>query len=171
MKKFSILLISIITICLILFFLPIFKVFSFTETKKENPQLIYVLIKNEDSFSFRFTHSIHLTDVIEKYKIVESNKIKLVSMEYEDVAVGMPANAEEGQSLRYEDGKYILSYDNKIIDNFTLYVGDIDLDLFFYYDNSAYNLKKQLVRGKAYLFEVKKISLYQLTKGDVMKNE
>ena len=31
-------------------------------------------------------------------------KIKLISMEYEDVAVGMPAHADEGQTLSYENG-------------------------------------------------------------------
>lgn len=151
--------------------LPLFTVFSFTETKTNNPSMNYIKVQKENKFQMRFTHSIHLTDVLENYQITKSNQIKLVSMEYEDVAVGMPAYAEEGQKLEYENGKYLLSYDDRVIDNFTLYIGNIDRDLYFLYNNETYNLKKELKKGRSYLFEVKKVSLYQLVKGESMNHE
>lgn len=77
-------------------------------------------------------------------------------MEYEDVAVGMPAHAEEGQTLTYENGKYKLEYENTTMDQFTLYIGNIDLDLYVNYGDKNYNLKKSLKRGNSYVFEVKK---------------
>ena len=43
-------------------------------------------------------------------KYLPSNEFQLVSMEYSDVAIGMPGYAEEGQTLIYEDGIYTLQY-------------------------------------------------------------
>lgn len=172
LKKYIIIIFLILGSCFLFFSLPLVTVFSFTETKTNNPQVFYINVQKDKNFKIRFTHSIHLTDVLESYQVTKSNKIKLVSMEYEDVAVGMPAYAEEGQKLKYENGKYLLSYDDeKIIDNFTLYVGNIDMDLYFIYRNETYNLKKELKKGRSYLFEVKKISFYQLMKGAVKRNE
>lgn len=154
------------------FFLPFITVFTFTETKTNNPQVFYIHVQEDKKFQIRFTHSIHLTDVIESYEITKSNEIKLVSMEYEDVAVGMPAYAEEGQSISYEKGKYVLAYDDeKVLNHFTLYIGNIDIDLYFYYNNESYNLKKQLEKGRSYLFKIEKISFYQFMKGDTMQHE
>ncbi|KGR79325.1 DUF1850 domain-containing protein [Ureibacillus manganicus] len=173
MKRVSLLIstILVIGIVIIFLFIPIFKVFSFTETRTNNPQLYYINVSNETSFQFRFTHSIHRTDVLENYKITNSNKLKLVSMEYEDVSIGMPAYAEEGQSITYENGKYKLYFEEKIIDNFTLYVGDVDYDLFILYDGKEYNLKQSLKRGNSYLFEVTTVSLYDKLKGVLLGYE
>lgn len=161
MKKFALLVTIILAI--IFFFLPLFTVISFTETRTINPQMFYILVGKDAAFQIRFTHSIHLTDVLENYEIIDG-KIKMISMEYEDVAIGMPAYAEEGQTLIYEDGKYKL-YTNKILENFVLYVGDINTDLFFYYGDREYNLKKALRRGSSYVVEVKRISFYDKLKG------
>lgn len=163
MKKFAIIIIVIIAIFAVLFFLPFFSVISFTETKTNEPQMYYVDVGSDTLFQIRFTHSIHLTDVLETYEIID-NKIKMILMEYEDVAIGMPASAEEGQTLIYEDGKYKL-YSNNFIENFVLYVGDVNRDLFFYYEDKEYDLKKFLQRGSSYIVEVKKISLYDKMKG------
>ncbi|SOC42327.1 DUF1850 domain-containing protein [Ureibacillus acetophenoni] len=173
MKRVSLLISTVLVIAVITFFLfiPIFKVFSFTETRMHNPQLFYINVSKETSFQFRFTHSIHRTDVLENYEITNLNKLKLNSMEYEDVSIGMPAYAEEGQSLTYENGKYTLYFDDKIIDNFTLYVGDVDYDLYVHYDGNEYNLKQTLNRGSSYLFEVKSVSLYDKLKGVLLRDE
>lgn len=161
----------VLVIGIIFFFSPLYPVFSFEETRTNNPELYYINVSEEHKFNIRFTHSIHLTDVIESYEITKNNQIKLLSMEYEDVAVGMPAHAEEGQTLSYENGKYKLAYDNQILDNFTIYIGDIDMDLNFFYDGHMYNMKKLLHRGSSYLFEVKRISLFDKLRGAVMVYE
>lgn len=158
-------------IILVLVFAPIYKVFSFTETRTNTPQTFYINLSKEIDFQIRFTHSIHLTDVIEKYEVTDLNELKLVSMEYEDVAVGMPAYAEEGQTLTYENGRYKLSFNNKKLKNFILYIGDVDYDLYFYYNGREYNLKDTLRRGSSYLFKVQRFSLYDKLKGVSIKYE
>jgi hypothetical protein len=161
MKKLAAFL--ILAVLTILFFIPLFPIISFTETKTNNPQMYYIDLRKDATFQIRFTHSIHRTDVLESYE-VEDGKIKMISMEYEDVAIGMPAHAEEGQKLTYEDGKYKL-YSNKMVENFVLYVGDINMDLFFYYGGREYNLKKTLHRGSSYMVEAKRVSFYEKLKG------
>lgn len=91
-------------------------------------------------------------------------------MEYEDLAIGMPGYAEENQTLIQRNGKYVLQFNNSdILDNFTIYIGDLDLDLVFNYAEREYDLKKDLQRGKSYLFEIKRLSLYEQWKGVRMK--
>lgn len=166
MKKVTGIFIVMLTLFGSFLFIPLYSVISFTETKTtNNPQMYYIVVDQDEIFQIRFTHSIHLTDVLETYKVVDNDKFQLISMEYEDVAVGMPAYAEEGQSLIYEDGKYTLSYSEVFLDNFVLYVGDINTDLFFYYKGKAIDLKKHLQRGNSYLLEIKKFSLYDRMKG------
>ena len=62
-------------------------------------------------------------------------------------------------------------YSDTYLDSFVLYIGDIDMDLFFYYEEREYDLKKTLKRGSSYKFEVKNISLYDKMKGVPIRNE
>ncbi|MCZ8539614.1 DUF1850 domain-containing protein [Psychrobacillus psychrodurans] len=162
----------IVLLCVvgISFFFPYQQVFVFTETRSDDPKLYYLRIEDARDFQIIFTHSIHKSDVIELYKITEDAKIQLVSMMYEDLAIGMPGHAEEGQTFEEKDGIYKLSYDDKVINSFTLLVADIDMDLIFKYKQKEYDLKKILERSKSYEFEVKKISLYEQWKGAKMND-
>lgn len=159
------LLVLFIFICISFYFTPLWSVFTFTETRSEKPSIHYISMNAEKEFQFIFTHTIHLTDVIESYKVLDSEEILLISMQYTDVAIGMPGYAEEGQTLEYENGVYTLRYDESILPNFTLHIGDVNYGLSLRYGEKNFNLKKELVRGKSYLFEVKKLSLYQKMKG------
>ena len=154
-----------IVIAIVFLFIPIFPVFSFTETRVENPEMYYTGLHKETSFQFVFTHSIHLTDVKEAYEVLPTYRIRPVSMSYSDVAIGMPGYAEEGQTLIYEDGVYTLYYEEASLLDFAIYIGDVAYDLEFLYGKQSYNLKKNLQRGKSYLFEIKKVSFYEKLKG------
>lgn len=170
MKK-AIFLLVVSILGIIFLFSPNESVISFEETRTNNPQHYYINVSKENNFQIRYTHSIHLTDVLETYEITDSNQIKLLSMEYEDVAIGMPAHAEDGQRLTYENGKYKLEFSNQILESFTLYVGDINLELAVVYEGNTYDLKKSLKRGSAFLFEIKRISLFDKLRGVVMVHE
>ncbi|MFL1994679.1 DUF1850 domain-containing protein [Lysinibacillus irui] len=162
---------ALLSICLCIFvFLPLQKVFTFTETRAEHPNVHYIPISAEQKFQIRYTHSIHKSDVWESYQTVQGNRIQMLEMEYEDLAIGMPGYAEENQTLIQRDGKYVLQFDkNKIIDDFTIYIGDLDLDLVLIYEDVEYDLKKDLGRGKSYLFKIRRLSLYEQWKGVKMK--
>src|SRR5699024_6210295 len=74
----------------------------------------YLPLKKEQSFQIIFTHSIHLTDVVEKYEITNNNDILQNEIVYEEFGIGMPSNAEEGQDFEYEDGKYHIKNLNNV---------------------------------------------------------
>lgn len=154
-----------IALAIVFLFTPIFPVFSFTETRTDHPTMYYLPLEDERRFQIIFTHSIHLSDVIETYEVMDTYDIRLHSMVYSDVAIGMPSFAEEGQTLIYKDGTYKLYYDEAILPDFTLYIGDVDYSLRFQYEGKAYDLKGNLRRGKSYLFEIKKVSIYEKMKG------
>lgn len=98
-------------------------------------------------------------------------KIRLLSMQYEDLAIGLPGYAEEGETLTVQDGVYTLTYDDNVIDSFVMLVGDVDAELAFRYLRNELNLKKQLIRGKSYTFRVVNLSFYQMLKGVHMNGE
>lgn len=161
---------GVLLVALFIVFYPFCNVLSFTETKTDEPKQYIFSLKQQSMFQLIFTHSIHLTDVIETYEALETNELRLVSMEYEDVAIGMPAYAEEGQTLIYEDGKYKLSYEQAVLPNFTLYIGDVDYELSLVHQREKIDLKKRLQRGKSYLIEVHTISLFHLWIGDELND-
>ena len=168
MKKWIIA--SFLLVALFMIFYPFYNVLSFTETRTDEPKQYIFSLKKQSMFQLNFTHSIHLTDVIETYEALDTNAFRLISMEYEDVAIGMPAYAEEGQTLIYEDGKYKLSYECAILQNFTLYIGDVDYELSLTHQGEKIDLKKRLQRGKSYLIEVQTISLFHLWMGDELND-
>lgn len=66
----------------------------------------YLPIQKEQSFQIIFVHSIHLTDVVEKYQVTEENQIKQYEIVFEEFGIGMPSTVEAGEEFVYEDGKY-----------------------------------------------------------------
>lgn len=146
--------------------LPAVNVFSFEETRTDKPTRFYLKMKNDKDFSIVFTHTIHLTDVVENYRALSDGNIQLVSMQYSDVAIGMPAYAEEGQTLIYEDGLYTLMYNNEKLREFNLYIGAVDYELQLQYEAQRYNLKEQLQKGHSYTFSIERISILEYLKGE-----
>lgn len=150
---------------LIIFFIPMKEAFTFTEHRTENPKVYYLPLESERGFQIRYVHSIHLSDVFETYEVTANQKIQLLSMQYEDLAIGLPGSAEEGETFSFQDGLYTLTYEDNVIDSFVLLIGDVDADLTFRYLNKEINLKQQLERGKSYAFSVTKLSYYQMLRG------
>ena len=147
------------------FFIPIKQAFLFTETRVNNERLFYVPMKGNNDFQIRYVHSIHLTDVIESYEVTTDGKIRLMSMIYEDLGIGLPGYAGEGETFTVNDGMYALTYNDKVLDSFTMLIGNIDAELTFGYKGKEVNLKEQLVKGKSYTFTISKLSYYKMLRG------
>ncbi|MDJ0330627.1 DUF1850 domain-containing protein [Planococcus sp. S3-L1] len=140
-------------------------------------QKYYVFIDNETEevaayvpvvspyFQLIYTHSIHLSEVIESYKVVSDNRIMMTELEYEDFNIGMPSNAGEGETFVEKDGKYFIKNMTKEIPEFRLFVGDVDANLSFKTKGHQMDLKRTLERGQSYTFRVEHLSLFQLRKG------
>lgn len=146
-----------------LLFVPIQKSFTFTDNRTDDITA-YLRVK-EPSFQLKYIHSIHLSEVLESYKILPGDSLQLTALEYEDFNIGMPSNAGEGETFVEKDGKYFIEGMDRRMDEFRLFVGDVDAGLFFVADGEEYDLKKTLARGKSYTFNVQRLSVYQLLKG------
>ena len=69
---------------------------------------------NIKEFQIRYVHSIHLTDVIESYEVTPDEKIRMLSMTYENLSIGLPGDAGEGETLTVERWDNIhLTYDDQ----------------------------------------------------------
>jgi len=106
-KKLNLyIIILLITVLLIIsIFIPFRQALVFY-AENTNDIAAYLPIENQETFQIIFTHSIHLTDVVEKYIVLETQDIQQYEFIYEEFGIGMPSNAEEGEEFVYEDGKY-----------------------------------------------------------------
>jgi hypothetical protein len=166
MKKSTIITfgIVIISVLLLIAFIPYKWSFVFFEQRTTNP-VAYLPLENENNFQIRFTHSIHLSDVFESYKVTEHHDIQLSSLEYEDFAIGMPSGAGKGEKFAEKDGKYYITNMSQVFPAFNLLVGDVDRDLAFRYVGYEHNLKDYLTRGETFTFQVARLSLFDQLKG------
>lgn len=155
----------IITLLFTFFYLPVKQAFLFTEMNTKNNSLFYISLKEQKGFQIRYVHSIHLTDVIEFYEVTPNNKIRMLSMTYESLSIGLPGEAGEGETLDLTDGVYTLTYADRVVDSFRMRIGQVDADLAFRYGGNEIDLKEDLEKGESYEFEVVKLTLYQLMKG------
>ncbi|WP_053071974.1 DUF1850 domain-containing protein [Ornithinibacillus contaminans] len=89
---------------------------------KENTNQIaaYLPVEEGDNFQIIFTHSIHLTDVVEMYEVLPDHSIRQAEIIYEHYGIGMPANAGAGETFVYEDGKYHIKDMNRIFPSIVL---------------------------------------------------
>lgn len=76
----------------------------------------YLPLNKQDEFQFIFTHSIHLTDVVESYEILDDLTIQQNEIIYEEFGIGMPSNALDGEVFEYIDGKYHISNLNNVFE-------------------------------------------------------
>ncbi len=94
-----------------LLFTPICVALSFY-TQHTNHLEAYLPVNEKDTFQIIFTHSIHLTDVVEIYEVTADHRMKQSEIIFEQFGIGMPSNAEEGETFVYEDGKYHIQHMN-----------------------------------------------------------
>ncbi|MGK7378595.1 DUF1850 domain-containing protein [Planococcus sp. 1R117A] len=137
----------------------------------------YVFIDNETghialrlpvkdtNFQIKYTHSVHLSEVLESYQVLPDNRLRIVQLEYEDFNIGMPSNAGEGETFVEKDGKYTIAGMKREVPDFRIFIGDVDAGLSFLSNGQEYDLKKILKRGQSYTFQVKRLSLIQQLRG------
>ncbi len=76
-------------------------------------------------FSLEYTHSIHLTPVLETFFIDSGSGIVLDQLRYDSLGVGNPSGDESGGSFRMEDGVMIIEGINRKLGSFRLSVGQV----------------------------------------------
>ena len=138
--------------------------FVFFEQRTTHP-VAYLPLEHEKTFQIRYTHSIHLSDVLETYIVTRNHEIQISALEYEDFAIGMPSGAGKGEKFAEKDGKYYITNMSQVYPSFNLLVGDINRDLTFRYRGIEHDLKEYLNRGETYTFQVSRLSLFDQIRG------
>ncbi|MPM95793.1 hypothetical protein SDC9_142948 [bioreactor metagenome] len=75
-----------------------------------------------DTFSLRFTHSVHKTPVWENFVVEGVDQLTLVSTEYRSYGVGMPSLPSEGTFIQQDD-RFILTDINRHFSQIPVRVG------------------------------------------------
>ncbi len=162
-KRIFLALIGLPILLLILAIIPLEKNYVFISN--DSNKVAAYLPLSEAFFQIKYTHTIHGSDVLESYKVLEDGSLLATELEYEDFNIGMPSNAEDGEVFTKKDGKYQITNMARKMVNFRLFVGDVDAGLAFLTDNEEFDLKKVLQRGKSYTLKVKRLSIIQQLRG------
>jgi hypothetical protein len=163
-KRIMILIPLILTSVIILFFVPIKQalVFQFQNTGNV---LAYIPLTKEHTFKMKYTHSIHLSDVVESYTITKDGQIAQYELMYEDFAIGMPENAAAGEIFEQKDGKYFIKNMNRVFPSFDLRTGKVRANHTIIYRQKDYPLSHYIEPGTWIRIKTEKLNLLQLLKG------
>jgi hypothetical protein len=124
---------------------------------------------SDTTFSIRYTHSIHLSEVEEFYRQTSSNKIQQTKLLYEDTAIGMPSNAEGEEVFeRTKDGRYQISNMNRRFTYIDIRIGQVVANHRIVYEDNVYPLKKYFKEGSVVRVQYKKVSLFSQWKGVIV---
>lgn len=151
-------------IILILAFIPIQRAIVF-QPNHSQAELAYIPLKEETLFQIKYTHSIHLSDVIESFKITPNYLIQLYELKYEDFAIGMPSNAEEGETFEEKDGAYYIKNMKRDFPFFYLRIGQVRANHKVIYKNMEFPLSRSIKPGTSVKVEIRKLNFLKLWKG------
>ena len=137
---------------------------------KENTNQIQAFLPIDvgDTFQIVFKHSIHLTDVIEKYRVTENLQIEQYEFVYEEFGIGMPSNAEEGQEFVYDDGKYVIKDMSNIFPSLNIRNGKTVSENRLIWGEKADNMiwfNEYFKPGAWFTVKVKRLTGWQYLKG------
>lgn len=137
-------------------------VFEYQNTGK---MLAYIPFSKEHTFKIKYTHSIHLSDVVESYKIKDDKDIQQYELMFEDFAIGMPSEANEGEIFVEDNGKYYIKNMNHIFPHFDLRIGQVKANHTVIYEGKEYPLRQFIEPGTWVRIKVEKLSILQQLKG------
>ncbi len=162
--KIFVLLILTIFLAIILINIPYKQALVFLQPER-NDILCYVPMHPGGEFKIKYTHSIHLSDVIESYEITKAQKIRQYELEYEDFAIGMPSETAEGEQFEIKDGKYFIKNMDREFAYFDLRLGQVRANHTLILDDLSYPLSKAIEPGTRVRIKVEKISLLKQLEG------
>ncbi|WP_449622520.1 DUF1850 domain-containing protein [Robertmurraya sp. Marseille-Q9965] len=154
----------IIVFIAILVFIP-FKqalVFKYQNTSQV---LAYIPLPKEQTFKIKYTHSIHLSDVIESYRILNDGQIQQYELTYEDFAIGMPSEAGEGEIFEEKNGKYYIRNMTRVFPFIDLRIGKVRANHTVIYKEREYPLANYIEPGTWVRIKSEELNLLQLLKG------
>ncbi len=161
MKKIWIALLSVMIGAV---FVPIQRVLVF-EYENTGKVLGYMEIGEEMTFAVKYTHSIHLSDVIETYKLNEDGQIVQQQLEYEDFAIGMPSDAQGNETFVEKDGRYMITNMNRVFNHVDLRIGQVVANHTLIYRKHQIPLSSFVKEGTWIRIDYRLINLWEMLEG------
>lgn len=146
-----------------LLFFPYKQVIAFSY-QDQGELVAYLPLKNERNFQIKYTHSIHLSDVLESYRFSDKQIIQ-TELAYHDFAVGMPSNAEGEEVFEEKDGTYFIKNMTRNFTYIDLRVGQVRANHRLVYDEKTYTLSDFIKPGTWIRISSESISLWEQLKG------
>lgn len=137
----------------------------------------YLPMDVTDRFQVIFTHSIHLSDVVEKYEIQNDFSIKQYEIIFEEFGIGMPSGANEGETFLHEDGKYHIKDMNLLFPSINIRNGKVVSEHRLVWGEHAEGVEglvyfnDYLEPGARYTLKFDRISLWQSVRGVKISDE
>ncbi|MGJ7922336.1 DUF1850 domain-containing protein [Neobacillus sp. LXY-4] len=163
-RKRITLLILLVVLTTAALFIPYKQALVF-EYQNTNKSIAFIPFNTDSTFQIKYTHSIHLSNVIEKFRVKHDGKMELYELEYEDFAIGMPANAGPGETFEVKNGKYFIQNMKKSFSEIDLRVGQVKANHTVIYQKKYYPLSKFIQPGTWVRMKIKKLNLIQLLRG------
>ncbi|MCA1056699.1 DUF1850 domain-containing protein [Rossellomorea aquimaris] len=149
-------------------FIPLHS-FLVIEPLDEDGEPAYIPIGEDETFSIRYTHSIHLSEVEEFYRLTSSDEIQQTKLLYEDTAIGMPSDAEgEEVFQRTSDGRYLITNMDRRFPFIDIRIGQVVANHRLVFRGETYPLKDYFTKGSIVRLQFKKVSLFSKWKGVVV---
>ncbi|MDQ0243858.1 hypothetical protein J2S09_001403 [Bacillus fengqiuensis] len=162
MKKAIILFLMIVIIGLPFIPLQYALVFEYENTGK---LLAYMKMDQGRDFQIKYTHSIHLSDVLETYEIDRKGIVTQKQLEYEDFAIGMPSDAQGNEKFIEKDGRYIIADMNRTFEYVDLRIGQIVANHTLLYKKKEIPFSSFIKEGTWIRIDYRRISLWEVLKG------
>jgi hypothetical protein len=121
-------------------------------------------MRNE-AFQIQFTHTIHLSDVVETYRVDDDNQIIQTEFMYEDFNVGMPSNATGQEKFVEKNGKYYITNMERIFPYLDIRIARTIPNHNLLYNGDAFSLLSYLEPGTWTRVSSKKMNMWQQLKG------
>ncbi len=155
-----------ISVLLAFIFIPIRAYVVFYPVEENGESVLIPITQEGAEFSILYTHSIHLSDVLETYRITTDKEIEQTSLTYEDTSIGMPGNSTGNERFsQTEDGKYMISNMHRIFPEIYLRVGQVAANHRIVLGGKKYEMTHFFREGTLIKIQVQKLSLYKIWKG------
>jgi hypothetical protein len=145
-------------------FIPYKQVLSF-EYKNTGKVLAYIPLEQAEIFQIIYTHSIHLSDVVETYKIDLNGYIHQIELEYDNFSIGMPSNAYGDEKFIQRNGKYVITNMDRKYPFLDIRVGQIIANHRLIIKKQAVSFSEFVEPGTWTRLKVRKINIWQQLKG------
>ncbi|MGM9927312.1 MAG: DUF1850 domain-containing protein [Bacillus sp. (in: firmicutes)] len=164
MKKNTLFILLLVLFILLGCFIPYRNGLVFLDEQTKQ-LLAFAPLKQNQSFQIQFTHSIHLSPVVETYEVTAANELKLIEFSYEDFAVGMPSQAEAGEKFVQANGKYYIKNMNRIFPYIILRVGEVKANHMVIMNDRIIPMTRFTEPGSIVEMKMVKLSVWDQWKG------